>query len=76
MGVQVAVKGEVVSIPRETPLAKNCTLATLPSVSAALVAVTVFVEPTTTVARSAGAVTLTVGATLAATVMLTAVLVA
>ena len=60
---------------RETPLAKNWTLATVPSVSAA-VAVTVLEEPTPTVAALSGEVTLTEGEELAATVMLLAVLVA
>ena len=69
VGVHVAVKGDVVSIPRETPLAKNCTLATLPSLSPA-VAVTVVAMPTPTVAAFAGAVTLAVGETLAVTLVI------
>ena len=60
---------------RETPLAKNWTLDTVPSVSAA-VAVTVLEEPTPTVAALSGEVTLTEGEEFAATVMLLPVLVA
>ena len=67
------------SVPSETAVAplrltKNCTLAIVPSLSAA-VAVTELLEPTPTVAAFAGAVILTVGATLAATVTVTVELV-
>ena len=54
---------------------KNWTLATEPSVSAA-VAVTVVAAPTPRVARLAGAVMVTVGDALAATIRLIAALVA
>ena len=60
-------------MPSETPLAKNCTLATVPSGSAA-VTVKVLAEPTPTV-PAAGAAMTAVGDWFAATVTLIAVLV-
>ena len=63
----------MVSVPRETPLAKNWTLDTMPSASAA-VAVTVVAAPTPTV-PAAGAVRVAVGDWLAATLRVTGALV-
>ena len=61
VGVHVAVYGNTASVPRATPLARNCTLATVPGATAAAVAVMVAVELTATVDRVVGAVMLTVG---------------
>ena len=62
------------SVPMDTPSTKNWTLTMVPSLSVA-VAVTVLTEPTPTEKAAAGAVTLTDGATLAATVIVCAPLV-
>ena len=75
MGTHVAVYGEAVSVLRAVPLTRNCTLATVPSVSVA-VAVRVLLEPTPAVEPVSGAVIAAVGEALAATVTLTAELVA
>ena len=50
----------MVTVPRETPLAKNCTLATVPSLSVA-VAVTVVATPVPTALPFSGLVMLTTG---------------
>lgn len=61
-GIHETENGAVVSMPIETPFAKNCTLATLSGAPAVAVAFTFTAVPATREAEAAGALIETVGA--------------
>src|SRR3954462_3343442 len=72
-GVNTTLYGNVVSVPIETPLAKNWTLATVPSGSVAAPLI-VIGAPTKSCALAIGVVTFAVGALGLTAVMVTLIL--